>query len=160
MGYSLLACSATAQVASWYSQCVPAVLLQAANLYIATSSRDGRGHLSIRTVEDLSKLLLVLMRFSLTGEIACGYASGCLSQKQTLEVAYHRGRLPVTHGLKGGLMVATGLSAAEAVARLEGTNCVLACDNSCSSTTLSGKHMRSNSYMQLNKLQPFHNPSS
>lgn len=53
-------------------------------------------------------------------------------------LAYHRGRLPVAHGLTGGLMAATGLSAAEAFLRVSNTNCVLACDNSPSSTTLSG----------------------
>ncbi len=72
------------------------------------------------------------------GEIACGYASGCLSREQTLKIAFHRGRLPVAHGLTGGLMVATGLSASEACDRVQGTRCVLACDNSCESTTLSG----------------------
>ena len=72
------------------------------------------------------------------GEIACGYASGCLTREQTLLVAYHRGRLPVAHGLKGGLMAATGLSAADALARLEGSPVVLACDNSPVSTTISG----------------------
>ena len=72
------------------------------------------------------------------GEIACGYASGCLTREQTLLVAYHRGRLPVAHGLKGGLMAATGLSAADALARLDCSPVVLACDNSPVSTTISG----------------------
>ena len=78
------------------------------------------------------------------GEIACGYASGCLTREQTLKIAFHRGRLPIVHGLKGGLMVATGLSASEACNRIQGTSCVLACDNSCDSTTLSGRTLLSN----------------
>ena len=72
------------------------------------------------------------------GEIGCAYASGCLSREQTLLVAYNRGRLPVAHGVSGGLMAATGLAAAEALARVEGSKVVLACDNSPASTTLSG----------------------
>lgn len=53
-------------------------------------------------------------------------------------IAYHRGRLPTERGVTDGLMAATGLSAAEAIARTAGTKVVLACDNSPSSTTVSG----------------------
>lgn len=53
-------------------------------------------------------------------------------------IAYHRGRLPGTRGIAGGLMAATGLSAAEATQRLEGSSVVMACDNSPVSTTISG----------------------
>lgn len=53
-------------------------------------------------------------------------------------IAYHRGRLPIEHGITTGLMAATGLSAAEAVERCSGTNVVMACDNSPTSTTISG----------------------
>lgn len=54
-------------------------------------------------------------------------------------IAYHRGRLPIEHNITTGLMAATGLSAADAIERCEGTNVVMACDNSPSSTTISGK---------------------
>jgi len=54
-------------------------------------------------------------------------------------VAYHRGRLPGDHGIGGGLMAATGLSAEQARLRVQGTNVVLACDNSPTSTTISGE---------------------
>ena len=53
-------------------------------------------------------------------------------------IAYHRGRLPIEHGINTGLMAATGLSAAEAIERCAGTNVVMACDNSPTSTTISG----------------------
>lgn len=53
-------------------------------------------------------------------------------------IAYHRGRLPIQHGINTGLMAATGLSAAEAIERCAGTNVVMACDNSPTSTTISG----------------------
>ena len=53
-------------------------------------------------------------------------------------IAYHRGRLPIEHGITTGLMAATGLSAEQAIERCQGTNVVLACDNSPSSTTVSG----------------------
>ncbi len=54
-------------------------------------------------------------------------------------IAYHRGRMPADNGIKGGLMAATGLSAEEAQQRVQGTPVVLACDNSPSSTTISGQ---------------------
>ena len=53
-------------------------------------------------------------------------------------IAYHRGRLPAEHGINSGLMAATGLSAAQCRQRVAGTNVVLACDNSPTSTTVSG----------------------
>ena len=53
-------------------------------------------------------------------------------------IAYHRGRLPADNGISGGLMAATGLSAEEATQRVQGTLVVLACDNSPTSTTVSG----------------------
>ena len=73
-----------------------------------------------------------------TGEIACTYASGCCTKRQAMLIAYHRGRLPVEHGITTGLMAATGLSAAEVIKRTEGTGVVLACDNSPTSTTVAG----------------------
>jgi fatty acid synthase len=79
------------------------------------------------------------------GEIACGYTDGGLTQAQTLLVAYHRGRMCREHGVAGGLMAAVGLGAEEAERRLEkarADGCVVACDNSPSSTTLSGVHLR------------------
>ena len=54
-------------------------------------------------------------------------------------IAYHRGRLPTERGIAGtGLMAATGLSAAQCKQRVAGTNVVMACDNSPTSTTVSG----------------------
>ena len=73
------------------------------------------------------------------GEIACGYASGCFTLEQAMLIAYHRGRLPTERGIAGtGLMAATGLSAAQCKQRVAGTNVVMACDNSPTSTTVSG----------------------
>ena len=73
-----------------------------------------------------------------TGEIACTYASGCCTKRQAMLIAYHRGRLPVEHGVTTGLMAATGLAADEVIKRTAGTNVVLACDNSPTSTTVAG----------------------
>ena len=54
-------------------------------------------------------------------------------------IAFHRGRLPTERGIAGtGLMAATGLSAAQCKQRVAGTNVVMACDNSPTSTTVSG----------------------
>ena len=57
-------------------------------------------------------------------------------------MAYHRGRMLRDHGITGGLMAAVGLGVADAEKRLEragAANCVVACDNSPISTTLSGE---------------------
>jgi acyl transferase domain-containing protein len=75
------------------------------------------------------------------GEIACGYADGGFTHAQTLLVAYHRSRMCRDHGVAGGLMAAVGLGAEEAERRLRqarAAGSVVACDNSPSSTTLSG----------------------
>ncbi|EIE19942.1 hypothetical protein COCSUDRAFT_58179 [Coccomyxa subellipsoidea C-169] len=75
------------------------------------------------------------------GEIACGYADGGFTREQAVLVAYHRARQWPDGGLAGGLMAATGLSAAAAAERLKReclSSCVVACDNSPTSTTLSG----------------------
>ncbi len=56
-------------------------------------------------------------------------------------MAYHRGRMCPEYGITGGLMAAVGLGAGDAQARLirhGGASCVVACDNSPVSTTLSG----------------------
>ena len=61
-------------------------------------------------------------------------------------VAYHRGRMCPEHGVSGGLMAAVGLGADEAEARLAKhgkASCVVGCDNSPVSTTLSGARMHS-----------------
>ena len=84
---------------------------------------------------------VVLTMVFCEGEIACTYASGCCTAEQAVLIAYHRGRLPTEHKITTGLMAATGLSADEARARCEGTNVVLACDNSPNSTTISGRQM-------------------
>lgn len=55
-------------------------------------------------------------------------------------IAYHRGRLPIEQGVTNGLMAATGMPADVARRRLAGSNVVMACDNSPSSTTISGEH--------------------
>ena len=78
------------------------------------------------------------------GEIAAGYADGCLTRKQTVLIAYHRGRMAPDHGLSGGIMAAVGLGVAAAEARiaeagLANTGVVVACDNSPASVTLSGR---------------------
>ena len=75
------------------------------------------------------------------GEIACGYGDGCFTREQTVLVAYHRGRMCPEHNISGGLMAAVGLGAEEAEARLAKhgkDSCVVGCDNSPNSVTLSG----------------------
>ena len=76
------------------------------------------------------------------GEIACGYGDGCFTREQTVLVAYHRGRMCPEHNISGGLMAAVGLGSDEAEARLakhSKASCVVGCDNSPNSVTLSGE---------------------
>lgn len=80
-------------------------------------------------------------KWGTTGEIACGYADGCLTLNQTILLAYHRGRMAPDHGVSGGLMAAVGLSAEAADARLSKaglTRSVVGCDNSATGVTLAG----------------------
>lgn len=69
-------------------------------------------------------------------------------------IAYHRGRLPTNYGLSNGLMIATSLSLQRAEDLIRGTNIVVACDNSLSSTTLSGLPFFA--YEALNTLSNYH----
>ncbi|CAK0786732.1 hypothetical protein CVIRNUC_009946 [Coccomyxa viridis] len=75
------------------------------------------------------------------GEIACGYGDGCFTREQCVLVAYHRGRMCPDHNISGGLMAAVGLGVEDAEARLAKhgqPGCVVGCDNSPNSVTLSG----------------------
>ena len=86
------------------------------------------------------------------GEIACGYADGALSRTECVLVAYHRGRMCPEFGITHGLMAAVGLSAEDADARLLAhgkLGCVVACDNSPASTTLSGGLLNSLVHVRL-----------
>jgi acyl transferase domain-containing protein len=74
-----------------------------------------------------------------SGEIAAGYAAGYLSLEYAITLAYYRGYVS-THGLAaqvGGMMAAVGLGTAE-VARFMQPGVCVACENSPSSTTISG----------------------
>jgi acyl transferase domain-containing protein len=72
-----------------------------------------------------------------SGEIAAAYASGSLSQEEAIIVAYYRG-LSVA-GLSGsGNMLAVGLGREDVMPFL-GDGVAIACENSPSSVTLSGK---------------------
>jgi acyl transferase domain-containing protein len=78
----------------------------------------------------------------IAGEIACGYGDTCFTREQTVLVAYHRGRMCPEHGISGGLMAAVGLGVEDAEARLAKygkESCVVGCDNSPNSVTLSGQ---------------------
>ncbi len=68
-------------------------------------------------------------------------ATAASRREQTVLVAYHRGRMCPEHNISGGLMAAVGLGAEEAEARLAKhgkSSCVVGCDNSPNSVTLSG----------------------
>ncbi len=74
-----------------------------------------------------------------SGEIAAAYAAGYISLEYAITVAYYRGYV-VTHGkgvLRGGMMAAVGLGASEVSRVLQPGVCV-ACDNSPTSSTISG----------------------
>jgi acyl transferase domain-containing protein len=71
-----------------------------------------------------------------SGEIAAAYASGAISVTEALIAAYYRGYVTKQQKLAGG-MVALGLGAEAASAYLV-DGIVVACENSPSSTTISG----------------------
>lgn len=74
-----------------------------------------------------------------SGEIAAAYASGYISLEYAITLAYYRGYVS-SHGnaaLSGGAMAAVGLGAADVSRFLQPGVCV-ACENSPSSTTISG----------------------
>jgi len=71
-----------------------------------------------------------------SGEIAAAYASGYLSMDEAITIAYYRGYVTTKQTLNGS-MAAVGLGAKQLAEYLpEGV--VLACENSPSSSTISG----------------------
>lgn len=72
-----------------------------------------------------------------SGEIAAAYAAGHISLEYALSAAYYRGYITKNCGGSDGAMAAVGLSAAELSPFLRPGVCI-ACENSPSSTTISG----------------------
>jgi len=71
-----------------------------------------------------------------SGEIAAAYASGALSLPEAIITAYYRGYIAKKQTLTGGMAV-VGLSASSTLKFLR-DGLVIACENSPSSTTISG----------------------
>ncbi len=71
-----------------------------------------------------------------SGEIAAAYAAGRISMDEAITIAYYRGYV-TTHQTLEGSMAAVGLGAAELAALLP-PGVVVACENSPSSSTISG----------------------
>lgn len=136
LGHSAGECHCTVAIAAKHaSTCLTGSVLECPTLQACVcQERKMKGARGITS----SGISANYWRTLLAGEIACTYASGCCSKQQAVMIAYHRGRLPTEHGINTGLMAATGLSAEQVVERTAGTNVVLACDNSPSSTTVSG----------------------
>ncbi|KAL2163841.1 hypothetical protein VTH06DRAFT_5900 [Thermothelomyces fergusii] len=75
-----------------------------------------------------------------SGEIAAAYAAGHVSLEHAITIAYYRGHVASRAGMASasiGAMAAVGLGAAE-VARFLHPGACVACENSPSSTTISG----------------------
>ncbi|KAB8228276.1 polyketide synthase fgnA [Aspergillus alliaceus] len=72
-----------------------------------------------------------------SGEIAAAYAAGHITLEYALAAAYYRGYITKNGGSSGGAMAAVGLSAADMLPFLRPGVCI-ACENSPSSTTISG----------------------
>lgn len=71
-----------------------------------------------------------------SGEIAAAYAAGFISMEEAITIAYYRGYVTTKQNLIGG-MAAIGMGAVEVSEHLcDGV--VLACENSPSSSTISG----------------------
>ncbi|XP_065219670.1 fatty acid synthase-like [Planococcus citri] len=71
------------------------------------------------------------------GEIACGYADGCLTAEQTIMAAYYRGLVLMESGSINGTMAAVGESY-ETMKNLIPQEIDIACHNGPNSCTLSG----------------------
>nr|XP_045015104.1 fatty acid synthase-like isoform X2 [Jaculus jaculus]XP_045015105.1 fatty acid synthase-like isoform X2 [Jaculus jaculus] len=71
------------------------------------------------------------------GEVACGYADGCLSQREAVLAAYWRGQCIKEANLPPGTMAAVGLSWEECKQRCP-PGVVPACHNSEDTVTISG----------------------
>lgn len=71
------------------------------------------------------------------GEVACGYADGCLSQEEAVLSAYWRGQCIKEANILPGAMVAVGLSWEESKRRCP-PGVVPACHNSKDTVTISG----------------------
>ena len=72
-----------------------------------------------------------------SGEIAAAYAAGHITLEYALAVAYYRGYVTKDGDRSSGAMAAVGLSAVDVLPFLRAGVCV-ACENSPSSTTISG----------------------
>ncbi|XP_054154157.1 fatty acid synthase-like [Oppia nitens] len=74
-----------------------------------------------------------------SGELACGYADGSLTARETILYAYWRGRCVEQGKLPKGLMAAVGLTWEEANRRCP-SGVVAACHNAVDSVTISGAY--------------------
>ena len=86
-----------------------------------------------------------------SGEIAAAYACGIISRRTAMAIAYYRGYV-TKDSLSTGRMAAVGLGAEEVAAYLV-AGVVVACDNSPSSTTLSGESTKLDSVLSTIRRQ-------
>ena len=73
------------------------------------------------------------------GEIACGYADGCLTLEQAVITSYWRGKAIKDANVEHGMMAAVGLTWEETKQRCP-TGVYTACHNSIDSVTISGAY--------------------
>ena len=71
------------------------------------------------------------------GEVSCSYADGCLSQEETILLAYWRGRSLLDSNCAPGGMAAIGMGLQAASVRCP-PGVVVACQNTADSVTISG----------------------
>ncbi|XP_028643680.1 fatty acid synthase [Grammomys surdaster] len=81
------------------------------------------------------------------GEVACGYADGCLSQREAVLAAYWRGQCIKDAHLPAGSMAAVGLSWEECKQRCP-AGVVPACHNSEDTVTISGPQAAVNEFVE------------
>lgn len=81
------------------------------------------------------------------GEVACGYADGCLSQREAVLSAYWRGQCIKDANLPAGSMAAVGLSWEECKQRCP-PGVVPACHNSEDTVTISGPQAAVNEFVE------------
>ena len=92
------------------------------------------------------------------GELVCAYADHCLTQEETIRIAYWRGRVVKDVIRTRGRMAAIGLSLEEVKSRLP-SDVFIACHNSDDSVTVSGTETAVNGFVeQLNSEDVFARP--
>lgn len=123
--------------------CDPVIWKNTVNSFVAITSMQ----IALFDVIKLLNLNVVGIIGHSFGEVACGYADGCLTREQAVLTSYWRGRIVETSVLPRGVLAAVGLSWEEAKKRCP-PGIVPACHNGGDSVTISGLYDETKKFVQ------------